>query len=411
MNMNLEKYLKLRYIYLLAIVYCLFLTYFYHVDISFDTPTYINAWSTLQECHIDKWRTPVYPVFLGIMNIIFGDYYLYYVVVIQHILFLISIRYFYLLMQSIITTNTISFLVTFFYALYPCVATYNCCIATETFAVTGSVFLLYSILNLYKTKQFHYGLYAFFWLFFLVFLRPAVVYLLPVTIVGWCFVALKRGKKYNKPVVYGLTGSIIVSVILVAYMSMFKASYGVFTPSGIGLINRYTIAKAANVIDLNETGEELGFYQEAEKYINMLGMEAFSDTLNQSINQNKGKFAKRLWQNMRKASRDNLFEPSYQVGIFGVVSDFMSPPIKIIYFILLIYGFIILRRMVRWKNITFFPCLLFMIGVSNFILIIIASPGEYGRLLLPALPAYFVMFAQLVDMIWAKRNYLCSEKK
>ncbi len=400
MNMNLDKFLKLKYIYLLSIVYCLFLTYLFRVDISFDTPSYINAWSTLQECQIDKWRTPVYPLFLGMMSFFFGDYYLYYVVGLQHVVFLISIRYFYCLMRYTVRAKNISFFITLFYALYPCVATYNCCIATETFAVTGSVFLMYSIYHLYKTKQQRFGLYTFFWLFFLIFLRPAVVYLLPVTIVGWCIVALKMNKEFYKPVAYGIAGSVAVSILLVVYMGIFKANYGVFTPSGIGLMNKYAIAKAADAIDFKITEDNgLQFYQEVENGVNTIGMESFSELVNQSINRNKVRYAKRLLQNVLNASEDDLFKPSYSNGIIGVVSNIMGVKIKVLYILLLIYIVILLHWWKRNKNVAFFSCLYFMIGVSNYIIIIIASPGEYGRLLLPSIPVYLIMFGQLLNMI------------
>lgn len=403
MNMNSGKYFKIKYIYLLSIICCVYYTYLFKVDTPFDTHTYIEAWSSLLEGHLDKWRTPVYPVFLGLMRTICGDNYMYYVVVIQHLVFLVSIKYFYLLIRYSITNKGISFFLTLFYALYPCVATYNCCIETSTFAVTGSVFLLYSIVCLYKTDNCRYGIYVFLWLIFLIFLRPAVMYLLPVTLIGWCLVAIKRKNFSNKPVVYGMAGSIVVSILLVVYIAMFKVNYGVFTPSGVGLINQYTIAKAANIIDLNSTGEELGFYQEAEKYINIIGMKAFSDSLTHSIHQNKGKYVTRLWQNVRKASEDNLLEPSWPVGIIGIISDFMGPKIKIIYYLFLIYAIMLLQWMIRKKKIAFIPCLLFMIGLSNYIVIVIGSPGEYGRLSLPAIPAYFVMFGQLLNIIRVKR--------
>ena len=399
----MDKFFKLRYIYILSIVNCVLMTYIFRVDISFDTYTYIDAWSSLLDGHIDKWRTPVYPIFLGLMKAICGNHYLYYVVGIQHLVYILSIKYFYLLLQNVITNEKISFPLTLFYALYPCVATYNCCIMTETFAVAGSIFLLYSIFKLYITRNYHFGLYVFFWLFFLIFLRPAVVYLLPVIMVGWCIVAIKRKSIGDTSVLCGITGSVVVSIFLIVYMFMFKSNYGVFTPSGIGLINQYTVAKAANVIDLNTTGEELGFYQEAEKYINLMGMEAFSDSLNQSISRNKGRYISRLFLNVRKAAEDNLFEPSWPTGRIGVVSNIMGIKLKIIYFIFLIYAIILLRWMDRQKEIAFFSCLLFMIGVSNFILIIMGSPGEFGRLSLPAIPTYLIMIGQLLNMIRVKK--------
>ena len=132
-------------------------------------------------------------------------------------------------------------------------------------------------------------------------------------------------------------------------------------------------------------------------------MKAFSDSLTHSIHQNKGKYVTRLWQNVRKASEDNLLEPSWPVGIIGIISDFMGPKIKIIYYLFLIYAIMLLQWMIRKKKIAFIPCLLFMIGLSNYIVIVIGSPGEYGRLSLPAIPAYFVMFGQLLNIIRVKR--------
>ncbi len=404
MNMNLEKYLKLRYIYILSILFCIYLTYIFRVDISFDSPSYINAWQSFREGQIDIWRTPVYPVFLGLMHTLLGDNYLYYVVGVQHLMFLVSIRYFYLLLRYSITNLGISYFLTLFYALYPCAATYNCCIATETFAITGSIFLLYSIFKLYRTKELRFGIYTFLWLFFLVFLRPAVVYLLPVTIVSWCIVAIKRKRFFISPVINGLTASIIVSIFLIAYMAIFKGTYGVFTPSGIGLINKYAIAKAANIIEYNSTGNGgLQFYREVENGIDEMGMEAFTDFVNQSISRNKGKYVMRLFQNIRNASEDYLFDPSYQIGGIGIVSNILGFRIKILYCLFLLYAIILVRWVIKQKEIAFFSSILFMIGVSNFVLIIIASPGEFGRLTLPAIPTYLIMFGQLFDMIKIKK--------
>ena len=404
--MNAESLFKLRYIYLLSFACCLYLIYLFGVDISFDSPSYINAWSTLQEGHIDIWRTPIYPLFLGLMQTTFGDNYLYCAVIVQHLVFLVSIRYFYQLINCVILNSKISFFITLFYAFYPCASTYNCCIATETFAVTGVVFLMYSIFKLYSTRKPRFGIYSFIWLFFLIFLRPAVVYFLPVTIVGWLIAAFKERKLLNSPSVVGMVGSVAVTVLLVIYMAMFKVSYSVFTPSGIGLMNKYAIAKAAGIIEYNSKGnDKLQFYQEVEDGVREMGMNAFSDYVNQSISRNKGRYIMRLFQNVRNASEDNLFEPSYSNGILGVISNLMGIKIKILYLLFLAYSLLLLRWMIKRNEFAFFSSMLLMIGVSNFVLIIIASPGEYGRLSLPAVPIYLIMFGQLFNCFKAKRLF------
>lgn len=418
--MNTETYYKLRYIYLFAIVNCLIMTYIFKVDVSIDTPTYIDAWTMLQNGQIDKFRTPVYPVFLGVMNIICGDNYLWYVVAVQHVVFLVSIRYLYVLMINTISNQKIVFILILFYALYPCVATYNCCIATETFAVSCLIFLLYSIWGLYINRLYRYGLYSFIWLFLLVFLRPAVIYLLPITFLCWSILAIKEIKFFNVSVLLGIAGSVVVSILLIAYMFMFKNTYGIFTPSGISLNNKYSIAKAAAVIDYDSIENDEIFSclvnenninaigKEAENIINTVGMKGFSDLVDNSIRQNKEKYVLRLFQNIRNASDDNLFEPSYRIGYIGFISDIMGIKINILYFLFLLYTFILIRWMRCHKEFAFFSCLLFMIGVSNYILIVIASPGEYGRLSLPAIPAYLIMIGRMLDSIQIKGiNKIC----
>ena len=401
--MKLEKYLEIRYIYILSIVNCALMIYIFKVDVSFDSYTYIDAWSTFQGGSIDKWRTPVYPMFLGITKFVCGDNYLWCVVFIQNLVYLVSIKYFFFLMQYSVENKKISLAFTFFYALYPCVSTYNCCIVTESLAVSGAIFLLYSIVKLYTSKKTVFGFFPFFWLLFLIFLRPAVVYLLPVTMVWWCIIVIKRKGACDKPFICGMVGTILVSINLFVYIIMFKGSYGVFAPSGVGLINKYAIAKAANLIDLNATKrEQLLFYQEAEKYINEMGMDNFSDLVSLSINQNKAKYAMRIIQNVRNASEENLFEPSYLNGYIGVVSNIIGAKIKMLYFLFIFYFLFLLRWMIKHRDIPFFSCLLFMIGISNYIVIVIASPGEYGRLSLPAIPVYLIMVGQLLRMIRMK---------
>ena len=76
-------------------MYCIFLSYKYSVQYLGDTLSYIAAWEILKEGQLDEWRTPVYPLILGIFKTLFGDTkYLQYVVLFQHFIFLISIKYF-----------------------------------------------------------------------------------------------------------------------------------------------------------------------------------------------------------------------------------------------------------------------------------------------------------------------------
>ena len=108
--MEYKKYIRPQIIYLISVIYCIVLLLVYKVQLSGDSQSYISAWDIFRSGNIDMWRTPVYPFFLGFLNMVFGDeYYLLMAVIIQHIIFLISVRFFYNLLEETVNSEIISF--------------------------------------------------------------------------------------------------------------------------------------------------------------------------------------------------------------------------------------------------------------------------------------------------------------
>lgn len=419
--MKYEKYLTPKYLYLSAAVYCAILLIVYQVQLCYDSSSYISAWDVFLRGEIDKWRTPVYPFFLGILKTIFGEgHYLLVAVAIQHIVFLFSVRYLYLLLSSVICSRRVAFWLTAFYALYPCVQTYNCFIQTETFAISGIIFFLYSVIILSRTGKTFYIISSLSWLLLLVFHRPASIYLPPILFVGFGLFLLKRDVKHRKIAIYEMAGGLIVGVLLVVYSFNFKFCYGVFTPTGVGIINKYITARMAGAIDPTiicdpemrnymdrcfaeyERQGGTNVHKEVEEGINKFGMKPFSDFVNASVSINKDEYLKRLWWNFRRISDDDLFVTAFYDS---AVTDITGLKIKVLYYLLIIYFVVISLWMKYRKEIAWFSVILFMIGFSNLFLVIIASPSEFGRLCLSALPVYIIMLGQLLDIITFMRDY------
>ena len=63
--MSSYKQLKLIYIYILAIANCILLIVHCGRQFYSDTLSYLIAWDNISNGQIDKWRTPLYPLFLG----------------------------------------------------------------------------------------------------------------------------------------------------------------------------------------------------------------------------------------------------------------------------------------------------------------------------------------------------------
>lgn len=422
--MCFKKYLRLRYIYTLSIVYCIFLLYKYRIQFLGDTLSYLAAGDLLIDGHIDEWRTPVYPLLLGCFKLLFGSSnYLLYVVLFQHFIFLISIRYFHKLSLAITKNRIISFFFTTFYALFPCIPTWNCYILTESIAISCSIFYLYSLLLLYQKNSITHWIITFSWILFLIFLRPVFIYLLPIIFVGGILLFIKNGKKFSKSIVSGLLGYAIVCILLVAYVVSFKNNYGIYSLSGISPINKYWIARMAGAVnpmihyDTNsqepickrivygEIRKPVDVFYEAEVAISSYGLNQFSDYVNNNIKKNRSLYFKRIIRNFIDAANYSLFETSYTNSY--ILRSFRINILSI-YIMLLIYFIVLMIFMIKKKTIALFSCLLYMIGFSHLFVIIVGSPGDYSRLILPAIPVFFIMMGQLISYIMIKSRMILT---
>lgn len=413
--MQYEKYLRPQYIYILSAIYCVVLLFIYQVQFSGDSQSYISAWETFRHGSIDMWRTPVYPFFLGFLNMIFGDvYYLLIAVIIQHVVFLISIRYFYLLLKIVIKNKIISLFVTAIYALYPCVQTYNCFVQTETFAVVGTIFFLYSSFMLCKYARLLYGIGSSFWLLFLVFLRPSSIYLIPIMLVFWLWIIIKEKKYATLSLWLGFGGSVIVGIALSFYVYSFKNNYGLLSPCGIGVINKYCIARQACIIepmvscdvyrernfkgcvfDHDVVGTIPDVFYEAECAITEFGLKDFSDYVSAAINQNIYSYIKRIVVNVQRSSADRLFGLGFPEG---KLLEVITVNLNFFYVLFLLY-IIYLLRCIKERKIVRFSILLCIIGLSHMFVIFVGSPNNYDRLALQVFPVFLIMVGQLLQLI------------
>ena len=410
--MNIKRVLQLKTIYAIAIPYCLLLILKCGRQWDYDTDSYVAAWETISSLHLDLWRTPVYPLFIGLTKYLFGSYFLIVGTVIQHLIFLISIRYFYKLAQGVVKSERSAWWATAFYALYPCVATWNCFILTEPFAIYSMIFMLYCALTAYqKNSVFHLVVWGG-WLLFQIFLRPAQIYILPVFFVGWLLLYLKK-KRLSRIIVGGVAGTMFASCCMLLYIYTFKNTYGVFTPCGVGIVNKYYMARrdgtliASQIADQkfrkfveernrvfeNGKGTSVDLFKESQDAVYTFGLKQVSDVVSDSSPNTLGHQVKMAFQRFRTASNDHLFTTF--IHKLTVITDIFGVRINFAYYLLLIYPLVLLRWYIKIRDIPWFSSLLFMVGASHMLIIIVACQNIWGRLVLPVVPVYIIMFTQL----------------
>lgn len=412
--MKLSKDLKT--IYIIAIIVSLLSILFIGVNETNDTKSYIDAWVNISNGKLDIFRTPLYPIYLGIMKAIGGTNYFGILSVIgQYVIFMISIGVFYHICLRFINSSNITFYIILFYSIYPGVLHWCNNLQTETLAVSGMVFLLYCIMRLYNNFNILWTVITTLQLVLLLMLRPAFVYLLPVLAFSWIYLFFKREKKHQA--IGGFISTIVATVVLLLYMTAFRQSYGVFATSNVSTINRLYIARQygllnpsvikdsslrsdieKNIIIHGECCEEEYIWKEVDYYIENYDTKILQDALNSSALSHPITNISKVIGRVYQASYLSTLS-SYGDGYIGTITDIIGLRTNIVYIFLLLYGIFVIKWCIKNHQIPWFSFVYYMLGISNLIVVLIGAQAEWMRLLLPSIPIYLLLFAQLCTFI------------
>lgn len=366
----------------------------------------------------DWFRTPVYPTLLASLKWIFGEgLYLWAAIIIQHLVFLCSVVCLYRICQIAIPNDSISFWITFFYAVYPYISSLNSYIVTESFSISGSIFLIYLAQRLKEEGKWRDALLFALQLVVLLLLKPAVVYLVPLFIVLWGYTFFIKGKKRNA--LLGVAGVIIAGLCLVFYMQAFKKQYGVFSTSVVSTLNNYHIARTYGLLkpeliedpavraDLEKSIEINGecpkdiylLYNEAVQMVQDHSMQTIGHEVSSCMRYSPLNSLKALISRLYSSADDPLLVKGIDASQWGHLFCFH---ISTLYLFLVIYTILLILWFVRLRSIPWLTALIYMVGVSQIVVSVIAAQWDWGRLLLPALPAYLLMIGQVCQLITIK---------
>ena len=414
--MKLSKDLKTIYIF--AVICSVILVFGWGVLTSPDSVTYINAWDNYSVGKLDMLRTPIYPIFLGAVKVIFGERMFCMVAIcIQHLLFLISIRYFYKLAHLLSNSANITFWLTLFYAIIPPITTWNNYILTESFAISGTVFLVYVAIKIFEGFKLFYTVYFTVLLSILVLLRPALIYLLPVFAVIWIYFFFKKANAIG---LGGTCGVLIATICLLTHMKAFEKEYGIFASSSVNTVNQTHISrqygllnpdvidnpklKADIIASYEKYGREMEDYElagrEAGRLFRDYDLKTKNDAIYASYKSYPTQWVKKCFGRLYRSAKKSLFLT--MAGGFATIFDAIGFNLNTLYLFLIIYIIILSYWTLYKRRLSVISFLLYMLGVSNIIVSIIGAQGEWERLILPSMPLYLLMFGQLCTMFKVK---------
>ena len=414
--MKLSK--DLRTIYVFAILSSIILIFGWGVLNTPDSITYINAWDNYSMGKLDMLRTPIYPLFLGVIKVIFGERLFCIVAVcIQHLIFLISISYFYKLAQFLSNSIDIAFWLTLFYAIIPPITTWNNYILTESFAISGTILLVYATIKIFEEIKVAYIFFFTVQLTILVLLRPALIYMLPVFAVIWFYFLFKKKAAIG---IGGLCGVFIATICLLTYMKAFEKEYGLFASSSVNTVNQTHISRQYGLLNpdvIDDSKLKEGIIESYEKYgremedYELAGKEAGrvfrdfdlkmkNDAIYASYKSNPVLWVKKCFGRLYRSAKKSLFLTL--AGGFATVFDMIGFNLNTLYLFLIIYTLLLSYWTLFKRELPVVSFLLYMLGVSNIIVSIIGAQGEWERLILPSMPLYLLMFGQICTMFKVK---------
>ena len=396
---------KLSTIYVLFIAYSLlaFLLIGYYKYP--DSASYFNAWKDLMSGELPGSRTPVYPVFLGLVQSVFsGKAVLWAVVILQTLVFACSIHCFYRLASSLVDSERWAFYLTLFYALFPGINSWNLALLTESLSVSMMVFMLYSAMRVVQDKSLRWVLVLVLWVLLLTFIRPSFLYVLPV--VGVMALVMMRQKGYRRLAAWALAGMVAVGALLLSYCWLFNQQHGIFSPSRVGVVNQYFIArqygimdpKAINDKDFREymiqrqqesreaTEEEI--WEEIPVVFKTFSFHAISQGVNASNAMHRDLQVKALLGRMQDAEKTFAFmaiEPmAYSVGLIGV-------NLGTIILFLLVYLCVVAYKWWKRREVNGWGVFLWMIISSNIFVSVVGAQSAWNRLNMPVMPALLLL--------------------
>lgn len=391
------------------------------VFISSDTDSYFRAIDVFLSGDVDSFRTPVYPMILYFCRGIFGWFgALKGIEAFQSVAFLFALWYFYQTLHWFVKKESLKIIATFLLA-FPFV-TWNNAILTEPLAVSGSIFLIYFTFALYSRFTPWRAAAVAFWLLFLVFLRPAFVYLLPIYGLWGLGIWLLANKRPAG--VATLAAALLTTGLLLGYMKAFENRYGVFAVSKVSLMNNLLSVqhnKAFDPRDISDFPAGRAFLADEMEYngvvyikkrnsflyiyilIEKYGIEE-CDGILQRVNNSHNTPLENIKTHFPK-SRNHSFVISTWSLVDGLYQKW-GITLNVIYWFLGILGLMLIYQLTR-RKILLFTFLLWTLCAANIAVVIIGAPGEWGRLLLPSFPFILILAVQSVE--WAMRGIPASQ--
>jgi len=370
-----------------------------------DTPSYIEAWDVYYANGIiDEFRTPVYPVIIGIGKLLLGSNWEVFVISLQAVVFYLCGIYFSRLASGVISNRCMAWVAVFLYFLFFPIVNFIPAIGTEAIAFSLTALWGYCIRRFLQRPCLKYGTAISVLTLTEIMLRPAML-VLAITIVGIAIagIFMKQYRRKVLPMLLTLTAPAIACGI---YMTGIYHITGVRTISVVSTLNKYFMAREYNDIlpDLladNPEALELQLRHHKEghayeqDYINAQWAE-ISELLESGIMSYPAlddyaaavkKHYPEVWYG--NILRNISMSLTHQGPVKNICNDL----------VVFIFAFAFVAAWIKYRRFTLINFVSLLVTGGSLLSIFLYAQNDYGRLMLPVSPFLILMGGQLLSCI------------
>lgn len=370
-----------------------------------DTPSYIGAWDVNYANGIlDDFRTPVYPVIIGMGKMLCGSHWEVFVIALQGIVFYICGIYFSRMAMGIISNRKVAWFTVFLYFLFFPIVNFIPVIGTEVIGFSLAVLWGYCIWRFLQQARWGYGIAISLLTLAEIMLRPSFLVL---AIAIACMAAAGIFiRQYRRSVLLLLVTLIPTAAVYTVYTAEMARLTGVNTISTVSIFNKYFMARQYNDIlpDLlvdNPAALELQLkYQKdgdvyEEDYINRQWAEIMelvhSGIMNYRMLEEYADGMKErhagLWY--KNILRNISMSLHHQGALKNICNDL----------VVLLFAVAFLISWIRYRKFPLVNFMSLLVAGGTLLSIFLYAQNDYGRLMLPVSSFLILMGGQMLNCL------------
>ncbi|WP_294477385.1 hypothetical protein [uncultured Bacteroides sp.] len=387
--------------------------------IQWDTASYIKAGEVFLDGKLDVFRTPVYPLLISFFRMLLGDWFSTGLIIVQVLAFILSVYCFSILCSYYVKNHLIYIITVALYAFHPTILIWHKLILTESLSISLMVIFVYLFVKFIRENTYSSLILSQISLIFLVFLRPAFIYLLPLNIIFFIYLVVK--KRYLRSLV-GLISAVIVAISFGYYCYSFEKEYGIFGSSNVSDVNQFWILSESGLIDFDAIQNEQ-MKSDVKKFQKVVlyrsdyiilfqilqqryGLTLCHEMVKNSIKNNIGAYVKYRIRNFWKEGICSLGCWEEQRDLLTRISLFVSLNFFQYIVFLIVYLVLFFRFFCKTEMCMLSICL-FFIAIGGLFVAVAGAPVSWGRLAVTCVPVSFLLFGQVLDLLYTKLK--CKE--